>query len=108
MTPQHNHVIIRVQKEKGVGRMAIKFIKYDGKYPNLCSGILTLEINGKKRKDIKIRTLGNAGFTKDWNEFVQLGEWEIDELPEDLQYLELEIEKIVNENVPLGCCGGCL
>lgn len=25
----------------------VKFISYTGKYPNLCSGILTLEIDGR-------------------------------------------------------------
>ena len=28
----------------------VKFISYTGKYPNLCSGILTLEIDGKEYK----------------------------------------------------------
>lgn len=28
----------------------IKFISYTGKYPNLCRGILTVEINGKEYK----------------------------------------------------------
>lgn len=28
----------------------VKFIEYDGHYPNLCSGILTLEIEGKTVK----------------------------------------------------------
>ena len=28
----------------------IKFISYTGKYPNLCSGVLTVEINGKEYK----------------------------------------------------------
>ena len=27
--------------------MKIKFVSYDGEYPTLCSGKLTLEINGK-------------------------------------------------------------
>lgn len=27
----------------------IKFISYDGKYPNFCSGTLILEVDGKKR-----------------------------------------------------------
>ena len=26
----------------------VKFISYDGKYPNLCRGKLTLEIDGEK------------------------------------------------------------
>ena len=28
----------------------VKFISYTGEYPNLCSGVLTLEIDGKEYK----------------------------------------------------------
>ena len=28
----------------------VRFISYTGRYPNLCSGILTLEIDGKEYK----------------------------------------------------------
>ena len=30
--------------------MNIKFISYTGKYPNLCSGVLTVDIDGKEYK----------------------------------------------------------
>ncbi len=28
----------------------VEFVSYDGKWPNLCSGVLTLKINGKEEK----------------------------------------------------------
>lgn len=32
---------------KSIDSGHIKFISYTGKYPNLCSGVLTLEIDGR-------------------------------------------------------------
>ena len=32
------------------GNMMIEFISYDGKYPNLCRGVLIVKINGKEVK----------------------------------------------------------
>ena len=37
-----------VNRELGEGNEHVKFISYTGKYPNLCSGIITLEIDGEK------------------------------------------------------------
>lgn len=58
----------------------VEFVSYDGAYPNLCTGQLVLKINGR---------------------------WSID-LPEDLEPLRKEIEECINENIPHGCCGGCV
>ena len=116
----------------------IKFISYTGKYPNLCSGVLTVEINGKEYKfghDINDEydfvkccytndnfeqfwcSAGTIRFSSDkpdgevtkvpweingfWNiADDKCSQWIIDILP----YLL----KVFNENVPFGCCGGCL
>lgn len=66
----------------------VKFISYDGKYPNLC-----------------------RGFNSDYSEsFVETGSWEIDKLrlPEQFHKYTDEIYKVMNENMELPCCGGCL
>ena len=40
--------------------MNIKFISYTGKWPNLCSGVLTVEIDGKEYK------FGHESTDYDW------------------------------------------
>lgn len=110
-------VINKANKENHV-----KFISYTGKYPNLCTGDLILEVDGKRytfglilnRENI-LPTFwdsgGSCGFSKDYSEsYVYPGKWIInaDELPQELQKYADEIDELFNENVPYGCCGGCL
>lgn len=88
----------------------IEFISYDGKYPNLCSGQLVLKINGQVRELPRycLHSGGRVWFGTDWGDaYVETGKWSID-LPEDLESLRKEIEKCINENIPHGCCGGCI
>lgn len=87
---------------------AVEFVSYDGAFPNLCSGTLILKINGEKRKfpDYCMTSGGCVRF-KDGFADVSSGLWSVN-VPEDLMYLKEEIEKCVNENVPHGCCGGCV
>ena len=93
--------------------MEIKFVNYTGSYPNLCSGVLTLLVNGKEVtfgpewKGAEFPTFwasgGSCGFAdNDWTD-----EFDADELKEFLPYKD-ELMEIFNLNVPFGCCGGCL
>lgn len=100
----------------------IKFISYTGKYPCLCMGILTLEIDGdiirfgNRYNDSSINypsfwtSGGECGFYDDWEEYVTHNAWEVhkEELPEKYQKYTDEISKLFNERVPYGCCGGCI
>lgn len=97
----------------------VKFISYTGRWPNLCSGILTLEINGKtykfgySQKYPKFWYSGGSCGFKDrvnWESYINYGDWEIDvdDLPEELRKYASEIDRVFNENVEPGCCGGCL
>lgn len=128
-----------VNKKNKSGTSRVKFISYTGKYPNLCSGVLTLEIDGKEYKfghnymnhhyDEITNTWSytdedpehpnfNSFWTSggcvthddNWNFDVESGEWKIDveELPEQFKELADEIDKVFNENVEYGCCGGCI
>ena len=89
----------------------VAFISYDGKYPNLCSGILQLKINNKVYTFPKYSLIsgGTCGFTEDWNEDVTRGSWRIGKWAEGFPVdKRVEAERVVNANVPHGCCGGCI
>lgn len=86
----------------------VKFISYDGKYPCLCYGVLTVEIDGKR---YDLDNILISGGLADWQaDLVLKGPWEIkkDELPDEIKKYAREILKRVNANVPFGCCGGCI
>ena len=109
----------------------VEFISYDGAYPNLCSGQLRVRIDGE---EVVFGTSPNATpqetraliSARDYNtsfwhsggsisidndsENVYVGAWEINESslrPKYRKYAK-ELIDIFNENVPYGCCGGCI
>ena len=116
----------------------VKFVSYTGEYPNLCSGVLTLEIDGVQYKfghnfmehhydkdgngyyadEDPMNPNFNAFWSSggcvthddDWNFEVDTDEWAIDvnELPEQFRDVAAEIDEVFNENVDWGCCGGCV
>ena len=90
----------------------IKFVSYDGRYPHLCSGTLVLNIDGE---DVVfpcdcLCSGGYIIFDNDWNADVVCGPWDIytDLIPFDYRHLKNEILEVINNNVPWGCCGGCV
>ena len=94
----------------------VKFVSYTGSFPNLCSGILTLEIDGVEVKfgsswkgevDYPKFWVSGGGLDSDYCAFC--GEWVIDarDLPEQYRKYAVEIDRVFNENVEWGCCGGC-
>jgi hypothetical protein len=122
-----------INKRNNNGR--VKFISYDGECPNRCRGVLVLEIDGVQYKfghhfstchyNKKLNNWvfededpNNPNYEKFWETGghasttggVSTGEWIIDanELDEKFRDLAYEIDKVFNENVPWGCCGGCL
>ena len=86
----------------------VKFISYDGSYPNLCRGTLMVEIDGiiHKLKNC-LSSGGNVWFDDDWSEHVDSGLWSVTVPNELIQYAS-EIEDLVNYKVEQGCCGGCV
>lgn len=103
---------------KSIDSGHIKFISYTGKYPNLCSGVLTLEIDGRIIKfgngtaDYPKfwESGGSCSFDSTWNANVTDGECMIDfdEIPDCFKKYAEEIGETFNANVPYGCCGDCI
>ena len=109
----------------------VKFISYTGKWPNLCQGVATFDIDGH------IVTFGNEKIDGDgeivngWPKFWKSGgriitnrkyqmsaykdEWVLDDwwtycpdAPVSITDNIKECLKLFNENVEYGCCGGCI
>lgn len=100
----------------------VEFINYTGEYPCLCSGEVTLKIDGevvefceykfKSRETgkpyLSLSSGSSCGFNNDYTEsYINNGDWEIELDPryEDIKDIVLDL---INKNVPYGCCGGCL
>lgn len=89
----------------------LKFISYDGSYPNLCSGTLVISLDDiEYSMEYCMCSGGSVWFDDNWDEHVEEGKWTIryESLPEPLRPFVSEIENLVNENVRWGCCGGCV
>lgn len=68
-----------------------------------------MRINGEERifPPGSLASGGETGFDEDWSDWIAHGRWQID-LPEDLEPMRDEIEDVINNNIPEGCCGGCI
>lgn len=100
----------------------VKFVSYTGEYPNLCSGILTLEIYGiqytfgrsykKPKPDFDcFWSSGGCIMANENDDYdVMHDEWTIHkkDIPAMFKEYADEIGKVFNENVRCGCCGGCI
>lgn len=88
----------------------VEFVSYDGEWPCLCCGTLIIKVDGKTYSfNHAMISGGGICCGEDWDMWAEQDDWKIDleEHPELEPYKE-EITRIVNENVPQGCCGGCI
>jgi hypothetical protein len=88
----------------------VEFVSYDGKWPCLCLGTLTIKVDGKAYRFNHAMISGGGVYVgEEWDMFATHDEWTVDlsEHPELEPYKE-EITRVVNENVEQGCCGGCI
>lgn len=85
-------------------------IKYDGKYPNLCSGHLEVWLDNDYY-DFGNHCLISRGYCNYHSEEIREEEWELDleMVPENFptEYIDKLIQEI-NADIPWGCCGGCI
>lgn len=87
-------------------------ISYDGKYPNFCRGNLTVHI-GTKVWNFPRYCLSSGGHIEfdeeisDWK--IYYGPWIICTWPTDFpENLKDAVTNAVNDQIPFGCCGGCI
>lgn len=104
--------IERIIALKNWGYPTVKFISYSGEYPNLCSGDLVLEINGEivtfEKYSYSMSSTGSIKYNNELDYYeTSKGPWKV-ELPQEYNYLDEIVTALVNENVPWGCCGGCI
>ena len=97
----------------------IKFVSYDGAFPCLCHGTLVLEIDGKTVKfgpneDCDYPefwdTGGRIGRNGNWQMWAEHGPWKA-RFPQDTEFSENDRQRLLEvfqDNVPEGCCGGCI
>lgn len=97
----------------------VEFVSYTGDWPNTCSGVLTLKIDGKeykfghkKYKDDNYDQFWQSGGYIDLysDEMVHVREWRVNVccIPKEFRKYATEIDYVFNQNVPWGCCGGCI
>jgi hypothetical protein len=94
-----------------MGEIKMKFISYDGKYPNLCSGKLIIKIEEKDWEFPKysLSSGGSVSFTKDWDPNITDGPWSINNWPEGFpEDKKIEVIEMINDEISHGCCGGCI
>ena len=86
-------------------------IKYDGVYPNLCSGQLIVTIDDKNWYFPRscLSSAGGVSFDEHWQENVSSGPWSINEWPSEFpEELKDAVLEAVNSEISYGCCGGCV
>lgn len=96
----------------------VNFLGYTGKFPELCHGVMTLKIDGTDTTfgtddfeadySFELYSGGYAGKGMDLKTAIlSEGFWEVI-LPPEFSDIEELVNELFNEEVQLGCCGGCL
>ena len=89
--------------------MEVKFVSYDGAWPGLCFGTLVVEVDGVRYEIEGLNSGGSVSFDADWQEEVTSGPWGVSNWPDDFpEEAKSRVVQLVNDNVPEGCCGGCV
>lgn len=102
------------------------FVSYDGKWPNLCRGVLKLKDEngdtyrfgpyydcdtGNRHYPCFWRSGGCIRSNNDRSDmWAENGPWEFDNFTKN-EFLIANKEQLIdifNENVEMGCCGGCI
>lgn len=83
-------------------------VDYDGSWPNLCSGNLVVEVNGKKYRFPRHCLVSGGNVIVKRGE-INHGRWSVSDWPEDMpDNIKDQVLGAINDHIPHGCCGGCL
>ena len=94
--------------------MIKEIVSYDGEYPMLCDGTLKVILDNGEELEISdpCASGGCICRSEDWDMWPEEGELKIGYGLKNNKILTKEDkQKVVdwfNENVPHGCCGGCI
>jgi hypothetical protein len=86
-------------------------ILFDGHYPVLCYGKLEITAEGQtwELPRHSLCSGGRVWFDDGWGEHVDRGPWSVSEWPQSFpDHLKEAALEAINEQVPWGCCGGCI
>jgi len=93
---------------------AVVFLHCSFVEKNMCLVMIIQSLKAGKLTDTILR-FGVLVVTAALQMIIQMnmlirGEWQINvsKLPEEIKQYAQEIDEVFNENVPYGCCGGCL
>lgn len=91
----------------------VEFVSVTHNYPySACAERVTVSIDGNfvTLPEFSLNSGGSVWFDDDYNEHIEDGPWTIDDdaLPDNLAHLKSEVERVINEHVAPGCCGGCV
>ena len=89
----------------------IEFVSWTQQSYAWCGSDVTIKVNGKEiTLERPLISGGSVWFGEDWDEHVEDGPWTIrsDALPNELKEYKEEIEEVINNSIPCGCCGGCV
>ena len=90
----------------------VEFIASENEWKySACAARVTISIDGNwvKLPENSLISGGSVYFDDEIDDITK-GDWKIwdSALPEHLRFLKPQIEKVINENLWPGCCGGCL
>lgn len=94
--------------------MIKEIVSYDGGYPMLCGGTLKVILDSGEELEISNPCASGGGIcqSEDGDMWPEKGEWKIGYgLKSNKILTQEDKQKVVdwfNENVPHGCCGGCI
>lgn len=78
--------------------IGVHFVSYDGDYPTYCMGNVILEIEGVAYSFYLPNITKGFGYTREIDE---------NKLPPNLKRYYHEIQRVIDNKLHWGCCGGC-